>query len=106
MPIIDVKLVKKKKQLPNQQEIYLVLTTLKRENWFYPAFWKKLLSSSHLYMGKHPPVKPNISLAFKTKGVQGCRLSSLPYMSLSCKVPPNLIFKDEKAAKHSKAMIP
>lgn len=67
---------------------------------FYPAFWKKLFSSSHLCIGKHPWVKPNISLAFQTKGVQGCRLSSVPYMTLSCKVPPNLIFKGEKAAEH------
>jgi len=51
-------------------------------------------------------VKPNISLALKTKGVQGCRLSSVPYMTLSYKVPPTLIFNDEKAAKHSKPMIP
>lgn len=93
MPIIDVKLVKN------------TVAKSTSEKWFYPAFWKKLFSSSHLDIGKHPPVKPNISSAL-TKGVQGCRLSSVPYMTLSCKVPPNLSFKDEKAAKHSKAMIP
>ena len=68
---------------------------------FYPAFLKKLFSSSHLCIGKHPWVKPNMSEVLWTKGVQDCRLSSVPYVTLSCKVPPNLIFNGEKAAQHS-----
>ena len=50
-------------------------------------------------------MKPNLTFSLEINGVQGSLLSSVPYVTLSCKVPPNLIFKGEKAAKHSKAMI-
>lgn len=83
--------------------IYIITLNTKGRIEFYPAFWKKLFSSSHLFIGKHPCEKPNITLEFKTNGVQVCLFSLVSYMTLSCKVPPNLIFKGENAAQHSKA---
>lgn len=66
----------------------------------YPVCLKKRLSSSQRDIDKQPWENPNNSELFLTNGLQCFPLPSVSYMTLSCKVPPNLIFNGEKAAKY------
>lgn len=56
-----------------------------------------MLSSSHRRIVKQPSEKPNSTELFLTNGVQGSLMPSLSYTTLSCNVPPILIFNGEKA---------
>lgn len=62
-------------------------------------------------MGRQASLKQNISpnnvVLFSTKGIggQGFLLSSVSYMIWSCKVPPNLSFNGEKAAKLAQNLV-
>lgn len=59
-----------------------------------------MFNSSHRDIGKQPWEKPNISGLLLTNVGQGS--PSLSYVTLSCKVPPILIFRGEKAATQSR----
>lgn len=76
------------------------LYTVKSNALNYPVFVKNLLSLSHLSIVRQPFEKLNTLEASLTKGWQGFDKGPMPYISLSCKVPPNLIFIGENAACH------
>lgn len=68
-----------------------------RERDSYPVFRNKSLSSSHLFMLKHPWENPNNPPAFFENGTHGCPKFGMPYTTWSCKEPPTLILRGLKA---------
>ena len=67
----------------------------------YPDLLKNSFSSSHRFIGKQPGVKPNISEVLLLNGLHDFLESLVSYTTLSCKEPPSLIFKGEKAALYT-----
>lgn len=63
----------------------------------YPVFLKRLFSSSHLCIGKHPLENPNNPSLCWVNGLQGDIKLPTPYITWSCKEPPSRNLKPLKA---------
>lgn len=73
-------------------------------NWgrMYPVSWKRVVSSVHRCILKHPPWKLNMTEVLYTKGRHGTCGVPTSYTTLSCKLPPSRMRSGDKSvAKYS-----
>lgn len=72
-------------------------------NWgTYPVSWKRVVSSVHRCILKHPPWKLNVTEVLYTKGRHGTCGVPTSYTTLSCKLPPSRMRSGDKSvAKYS-----